>query len=137
MGLAWRDGVATLLVAAIVVPYIGYLSWGSVPFIQDPTGMSAVGLILGAVAAYVGGWIALQVGDAMRYLTGGLGLLALVLGVLGLVGENLFAGNWVTWEGVLAGFMASIVALWGIAIGRHAGFLGGGETQTPAGTRSA
>jgi|SRR5579884_1817874 len=137
MGLTWRDGVAALLVAAIVVPYLGYLSWGGVPFVQDPTGMSAVGLILGAVAAYVGGWIVLRAGEARRYLTCGLGLLSLVLGVLGLVGENLFAGNRAIWEGVLAGFVASIVVLWGVAIGRHAGLLGGGETPTPTGTRPA
>jgi hypothetical protein len=59
--------VAALLVATIVVPYLGYLSWGGRPFVQDPTGMSAVGLILDAVAAYVRGWIVLRAGDAMRY----------------------------------------------------------------------
>ena len=40
-----RDWVATLLVAAIAVPYIGYLIRGEMPFIQDPRGMSATGLV--------------------------------------------------------------------------------------------
>lgn len=33
MRLTWKDGLATVLVAAIVVPYIGYLAQGSMPFI--------------------------------------------------------------------------------------------------------
>jgi hypothetical protein len=57
--------------------------------------------------------------------------------VLGLVGENLFAGNRAIWEGIPAGFVASIAALWGAAIGRHAGLLGSGKTPTPTGTRPA
>jgi hypothetical protein len=53
--IGWRDGVATPLVAAIVVPYVGYLVRGSMPFIQDPRGMAATGLVLGLPAAAVAG----------------------------------------------------------------------------------
>jgi hypothetical protein len=35
MRLTWKDLVATALVAAVVVPCIGYVVAGSVPFIQD------------------------------------------------------------------------------------------------------
>ena len=54
MRLSVRDAIATLLVAAIAVPYVGYLIDGSMPFVEDPRGMSAVGLILGVVAFFVG-----------------------------------------------------------------------------------
>jgi hypothetical protein len=40
--LTGRDAVATILVAAIAVPYIGYLINGSMPFVQDPTGMAGI-----------------------------------------------------------------------------------------------
>jgi hypothetical protein len=36
MRITTTDVIATLLVAAIVVPYLGYLAWGDMPFIQDP-----------------------------------------------------------------------------------------------------
>jgi len=134
MRLTWKDAVATLLLAAIVVPYAGYLAWGSMPFILDPTGMAAVGIILGAIAAYVGGWIVVRAGNAMRYLTATLGLVSLALGLLALAGENLFTAT--VWEYVLGGFIASIVLLWGIAIGRHSG-LDSGERQAPSGLATA
>jgi hypothetical protein len=47
MRITYRDVVATLLVAGVVVPYLGYLGWGRVPLLQDPRGMGAVGLVLG------------------------------------------------------------------------------------------
>ena len=47
MKLTLRDGIATLLVAAILVPYVGYLVNGEMPFIKDPRGMAATGLVLG------------------------------------------------------------------------------------------
>lgn len=50
MRLTLRDLVATILVAAIGVPYVGYLVNGEMPFIKDPRGMSAVGLVLGAAS---------------------------------------------------------------------------------------
>jgi hypothetical protein len=141
MKLGWKDAVATVLFAAIVVPYAFYLAWGGVTFIQDsnggtafgildPTGMSGLGLVLGGIAAIVGGWIVLSEGTVVRYVTGGLGLLSAVLGVLALVGENLF-NNGTVWESVLGAFIASIVLLWGVAILRHSGVVGGAETHAP------
>lgn len=146
MKLGWRDAVATLLFAAVAVPYAFYLASGPITLIQDsnggtavgimdPTGMSGLALVLGVIAAIVGGWIVLGEGALLRYVTGGLGVVSAVLGVLALVGENLF-NNATVWESVLGGFIASIVLLWGIAITRHAGLIGGGETfergMTPA-----
>jgi lysylphosphatidylglycerol synthetase-like protein (DUF2156 family) len=48
-----RDTIGAVLVAAIAVPYAGYLVNGEMPFIQDPRGMSAVALVLGAAAYLV------------------------------------------------------------------------------------
>jgi hypothetical protein len=56
-----RDAVATLLVAAAFVPYVGYLVWGGMPFIQDPRGMAAAALVLGALA-----FVALRRPDAVH-----------------------------------------------------------------------
>jgi hypothetical protein len=49
MKLKCKDLIATILFAAIAVPYVGYLVNGEVPFIKDPRGMSATGLVLGMV----------------------------------------------------------------------------------------
>ena len=48
--LTFRDLLATLIVAAVVVPFVGYSIRGSMPFLQDPRGMAAVGIV-GALAA--------------------------------------------------------------------------------------
>jgi MFS family permease len=48
--LTSRDWLATILVVAIGIPYVGYLVNGEMPFVEDPRGMSAVGLVLGAAA---------------------------------------------------------------------------------------
>jgi len=40
-----RDLVATLIFAAVMVPYVGYVINRSMPFVKDPRGMSAVGLV--------------------------------------------------------------------------------------------
>lgn len=139
MKLGWKDGVATLLFAAIAVPYAFYLFSGPFTLIQDsnggtalgildPTGMSGLALVLGVLAALVGGWIVLDEGRLTEIVTGGLGLISATLGVLALVGENLF-NNTTVWDSVLGAFIASIVLLWGIAITRHAGLLEGGETH--------
>ena len=53
MKLKFKDLIATILFAAIAVPYVGYLINGEMPFIKDPRGMSAAGLVLGAVAFLV------------------------------------------------------------------------------------
>ena len=53
MKLTLRDTIGAVLVAAIAVPYVGYLVNGEMPFIQDPRGMSAVALVLGTAAYLV------------------------------------------------------------------------------------
>jgi hypothetical protein len=139
MKLTWRDGLATVLFAAIVVPYALYLYWGGLSLItdsagkttwglMDPTGMSGFALVLGIIAAWTGGWIALAEGMLTRYWTLAIGFVSAVLGVVTLVGENLF-NNPTAWETMLAGFITSLAVLWGYAILRHTGFAGSGESH--------
>ena len=146
MRLTWRDAVATLLFAAIVIPYAAYLYFGGFSLIKDsagnttlgildPTGMAGLGLILGIIAAAVGGWVTLAERFAIRVTTWVVGAVSAILGVLALVGENLF-NNATTWEWVLGGFIASIVVLWGLALARHAG-IAAGERPHVAGMTAA
>ncbi|RDI31983.1 hypothetical protein [Lentzea flaviverrucosa] len=51
MRLGVRDVVATVLVALIAIPYVGYLINGEMPFVEDPRGMTAIGLVLGVAAS--------------------------------------------------------------------------------------
>lgn len=83
------------------------------------------------IAAAVGGWIAFGRDTMTSWVTGGIGILSAALGVLALAGENLFDAT--TWEFVLGGFMASLAVLWLIAIGRHAGVVGGTAPHERAG----
>jgi hypothetical protein len=43
--LTVKDAFATLVFAAVAIPYVGYLVRGEMPFIQDPRGMAGVGII--------------------------------------------------------------------------------------------
>ena len=38
--LTFRDAIATVILAAVAIPYIGYIVWEKVPLIQDPRGMA-------------------------------------------------------------------------------------------------
>ena len=116
MRLKARDLVGTVLVIAIAVPYVWYLIDGSAPFVEDPRGMSAIGLLL-ALAAY----IVMQQGDpddrtdrveiALYVVSLGLGVLAVTLA------ETASA------EVLLAVFMGSILVVWAIKMMDHAGVL--------------
>ena len=105
----WRDVVATLLVAAIVIPYVGYLVNGEMPFIKDPRGMAGTALILGLAACAIGG-SATGTPSIVVKLTGALSVLTLTLGFATLLTEN---------ELLLALFIGSIVLMWAISTVRH------------------
>jgi hypothetical protein len=118
-----KDLLATLLVAAIAVPYIGYLINGEMPFIKDPRGMAGTGLVLGVVA-----FLVLRRGDAVDTLGKvelGLGLGSLGLGVVALVLAETAAA-----EVLLAVFMASILLVWAVELLDHAGVLPGADHRT-------
>jgi riboflavin transporter FmnP len=121
MRLTMRDAIATVLVVAIGVPYVGYLMDGEMPFLQDARGMSALGLILGAVAFLVlrGGNAKDKVGIAENALAS----LALVLGLLALALAETAAA-----EVLLAVFMGSILLVWATEVADHAGWVPGHAT---------
>jgi hypothetical protein len=123
MRLKTRDLIATLLVIAIAIPYIGYLVRGEMPFIQDPRGMSATGLILGAAA-----YVAFMTGDRrdpIGVTELGLAGVSLALGLAALIFAEAAAA-----ELLLAMFMVSIALVWAVEMVDHAGVLPG---HRPAG----
>lgn len=103
MSSTTRNTIATLLVAAIVVPYVGYLVRGEMPFLQDPRGMGTTGLVLGLVAAAVVGRAAFAPGPAHRAALAS-GVVALVLGIATVWAE--------TSEALLAVFIGAVVLTW-------------------------
>ena len=112
MRLTWKDGVATALLAAVVIPYGGYLIRGEMPFIQDPRGMAAtgiVGLLLCFAARGIG--VHTTFGKVMAVLGAaaiGLGLAAALIGAEGS-------------EVLLATFVGAIVLVWALETAFHAG----------------
>jgi NhaP-type Na+/H+ or K+/H+ antiporter len=116
MKLTKRDLIATVIVAAIGVPYIGYLVNGEMPFVKDPRGMSAVGLLLGALA-----FVVIRDADEVDR-TGKLlkvdSLVSLTTGI----GALLFAET-VAGEALLAVFMGSILLTWAYELTDRAGLL--------------
>jgi hypothetical protein len=119
MKLKFKDLLATILFAAIAVPYVGYLINGEMPFIKDPRGMSATGLVLGAAA-----YLVMRQGDLFDRARKGETALAAVSLVLGLVA--LVLAETAAAEVLLAVFMGSILVLWAVELMDHAGILGSG-----------
>ena len=134
MRLTWKDAAATVLVAAIVVPYVGYLVQGSMPFIQDPEGMAGVGLVLGVVAGAIGGWVALRAGAFLRIATMGTACMSLCLGIATFATQDVLDAT--GRQALLGAFIATIVALWALATLRHSGIVPSG-TESTSGLRHA
>ena len=118
MKLTWRDLIATVVVTAVAVPYVGYLVHGEMPLIDDPRGMAGIGLLLGVVAVSV--WRFGE--DDERFGTAELVVLvaSLVLGVVALVLAETAAA-----EVMLAVFMVSLLLVWMVELADHAGRLPG------------
>jgi hypothetical protein len=124
-GWSVRDVGATLVFLLIVVPYAGYLLTGRLPYVEDPRGMAAVGLVLGVVATSVVLPFGFR-GAAGRAAVGACTVSAL-LGVATVVWGETAAG-----EPLLAAFVAGIVLTWLLTVGVHAGLLSpGGRRPAP------
>lgn len=117
MKLRARDLVATILIAAIAVPYIGYLIRGDMPFVQDPRGMAAIGLVVGVVA-----FLVIRSGDSLNDLGKAeiaLAAVSLTLGMAALIWAEAAVA-----ETLLAVFMVSLLVVWAVELMDHAGSFG-------------
>jgi len=120
MGSKGRDLIATLLVLAIGIPYVGYLMRGDMPFIQDARGMSATGLVLGLVAFFVA---SRDVPQSLRITFLVVATASLLLGVAALAfAETAAAGI------LLAVFMGSILVVWMLVMSGYVLKPGSGQT---------
>jgi hypothetical protein len=112
--LTVRDLLATLITLAVVVPFIGYSVRGSMPFVQDPRGMSGV-VIVGTVLAFVVfGRKALGNGTFETIMIT-LGVLTLGFAVAALIAETVWA--------LLVPAMAGLVIMWALALMHDAGYV--------------
>jgi hypothetical protein len=120
--LTKRDAFATVIVAAVVVPNVGYVVRGSMPFIQDPRGMAGVGLV-GLLLAW---WAA---GGRSTFS----GRLQAVAAIIGLVAVGLgIASLAATSEVRRVAFIGAVVVLWALFMLVHAGALMDGRTGPTA-----
>jgi len=125
MRLTLRDLWSTILVIAIGIPYVGYLVNGEMPFVKDPRGMSAIGLVLGSVALLVmrSGTSDRQFRVAENWVAGA----SLLLGLSALAFAEAGAADL-----LLAIFMGSILLVWGLETLDHGGaFHGSGHRAHP------
>jgi len=88
--LARRDLLATLIIAAVVVPFIGYSARESMPFVHDPRGMAAVGVAGGLLAFAMLGYAPFGTGS-LEQAMGHLAVLTLGCGIAALLGETSWA----------------------------------------------
>jgi hypothetical protein len=116
MRLTIRDGLTTLLVAGILLPYAGFLEDGSVPLVRDARGMAGVGLLLGTLA-FLSARRRPPV-DPRSTVEILLGAAALAVGAAAVLAGETAAG-----PVVLAVFMLAITAVWAVEMLDHAGVL--------------
>jgi hypothetical protein len=110
--LTVRDLLATLIIAAVVVPFIGYSARGSMPFVQDPRGMAGVLIVGGLLAFAVFGRRAFGTG-AFEWIMVALGVLIIGFAIAALIAETMWA--------LLVPAMASLVRA--LALMHDAGYI--------------
>ena len=112
--LTIRDLMATLIVAAVVVPFIGYSVRGSMPFVHDPRGMAGIG-IAGCLLMFAAfGRERLGTG-AFEWFMVTLGVLTLGFGIAALVAETAWA--------LLVPMVAGLVIIWAAGLLHGAGYI--------------
>jgi len=111
--LTRRDLLATLIIAAVVVPFIGYSARESMPFVHDPRGMAAVGV--------AGGLLAFAVLGCTPF---GTGSLEQTMGPSQCSPSDAASPRCPAKPpGLLVLMMAGIVIMWALALARDAGYL--------------
>ncbi|HWL35535.1 MAG TPA: hypothetical protein VNQ77_05025 [Frankiaceae bacterium] len=116
MRLSRKDLLASLVMLAVVVPFVGYSIRGSMPFVEDPRGMAAVALA-GALALV---WV--QWRDTLARGTDG--ALAPMLATA-TVGTAVVAFAIETSWALLVPAVAGVVGLWALGLVGARRFHGG------------
>lgn len=119
--LTTRDALATLIVAAVVTPFVVYSVRGTTWFLEDPRGMAGVGLVGGVLALLALGRSAFGAG-AFRDVMTMLAVVSLGFGVAALVAET-------TWF-LLVPMVAALLVFWALAVVHDAGYLPTHRIQT-------
>jgi hypothetical protein len=112
--LTVRDLVATLIVAAVVVPFIGYSARGSMPFVQDPRGMAGVGIVGSLLAFIAFGRKAFGTGSFESIMVT-LAVVTIGFGIAALIAETVWA--------LLVPMVAALVLMWALALMHDAGYV--------------
>jgi hypothetical protein len=123
MGLTWRDGVSGLVLLAVIVAYAAYLGGAHLFLVSSTWAASATILVLGfgcAACATSDLYTRPQPrwGVAMRKITFGIGLLALLYGLAGIVANSTYG---------LRNMVALIIVCWGTACIWHTLSIGGSQ----------
>jgi hypothetical protein len=116
MRIKAKDVGATLLVAAIAVPYVGYVARGEMPLVEDPRAMAGIGLVLGAVAFSV--MLRRDTFDRSGKVEAAMAVVSLALGVVAYELSDTAAA-----QVLLAVFMVSIALVWAVKLVDHIGVL--------------
>jgi hypothetical protein len=111
--LTVTDLLATLIVAAVVVAFIGYSVRGSMPFVQDPWGMAGVGIVGAMLTVAALGRKAFGTG-AFEVTMVTLGVLTIGFGIAALIAETAWA--------LLVPMVVGLVLLWVLALVHDAGY---------------
>jgi hypothetical protein len=111
--LTTRDLLATLIIAAVVVPFIGYSARGSMPFVQDPRGMAGV-IIVGSLLTFAAF-------GRRAFGTGTYEWVMVTLGVLTL-GFAIAVIAETVWT-LLVPAVAGLVLMWALALLHDAGYV--------------
>lgn len=105
--LTLRDLLATLIVAAVAVPFVGYSVRGSMPFVQDPRGMAGVGIV-GALLAFAAfGRHGFGTGTFETVMVT-LAVITIGFGIAALIAETMW------W--LLVPMVAGLVLMWALAL---------------------
>jgi hypothetical protein len=110
MGLTWRDGAGTALVAGAITLYVAHTAGADLPLLSSPRALGALVFVAGMAACSVAAAVPRVPGWALTLGTA-LGLTSLVSAIL-----TVALGSAVS----LAVLASTIVALWLLATLRHA-----------------
>lgn len=123
MGLTWRDAVSGLGVAVLVIGYAACVSGARLLVVSSASAASATILVLGSVCAACVArdlYTAPQPrgGVTFRRITSGIGMLAAVFGLTGIVTDSVYA---------LRNLVMLLIMFWGTAALWHTFNMGAGE----------